>query len=223
MGLREVDLRIRYNHIHTKKFNSEGWAVAELYYSFIKDLEVGKVQKCTINVSDDWGNELNDYTNWPDYRGINILFDFDTYFSLGKFDRKKMLLEAVHNGMMQIAEKEDWETDTLLDAYNKCLEKNLEYQFDVGKLKSSPNRKYKIGFWCNWDIDIFELYWVLYDKKGNELKRKKLIDKPPYEGEFIYYAKWKWLDNNRVLLEDKYKYGKNEKWEIDLELEKQTI
>lgn len=130
-----------------------------------------------------------------------------------------MQLEAVHKGMMQIAEKEGWDKGPLQDAYNKCLEQELVYQFYAGKPKSSPNRKYKIGFWCNWDIDVFEVYWVLYDKKGTELNRKKCIEKLPYEGEFMYYAKWKWLDNTTVLLEDKYKYGNNEKWEFELDVE----
>ncbi len=214
MKLTQIDLRLPYKHKYGKVFSPETWCIPGLYWSQLKEYSypTGNIQKINILLSDNWDNELDKPMVVTGFKECHLTFDFDTYFSLGKFDRKKMLLEAVHNGMMQIAEKEKWETDTLLDAYNKCLEKNLEYQFDVGKLKSSPNRKHKIGFWCNWDIDIFELYWVLYDKKDNELKRKKLIDKPPYEGEFIYYAKWKWLDNSIVLLEDKY--GKNEKWEI---------
>ncbi|WP_165791727.1 hypothetical protein, partial [Chryseobacterium culicis] len=82
--------------------------------------------------------------------------------------------------------------------------------------KLSPDKKHKINFWCNWDIDVFEVYSVLYDKNNNEIERKKIIERSPYDGEFIYYAKWKWLDHTKVLLEDKYKYGNNEKWEIEI-------
>ena len=127
-----------------------------------------------------------------------------------------MQLEAVHRGMMQIAERERWSIDPLLDAYNQCLERNLEYHFDVGKPKSSPDRKHKIGFWCNWDLDVFELYWVLFDKQNKGLKRERFITKLPHEGEFVYYLKWKWISEGKVVLEDKYKYCKNKSWVINL-------
>jgi len=207
-----------YTQGHGNQFiNSEAWSIPELYCSFIKDLDTGKVVKVNINIRAEWGDLLDYYENYVDVITIRNHFDFSAYLNLNNLDKKKMQLEAVHSGMMQIAEKEGWNIDPLLDAYSKCLKNNLEYQFDIGKLKTSPNRKYKIGFWCNWDIDVFELYWVLYDKNNNEIKRQKLLEKPPYEGEFVYYTKWKWLDNSKVLLEDKYKYGKNETWEISLQ------
>ena len=199
-----------------QSINSEAWSIPELYCSFLKGLDTGKVVKANINVRDEWGDLLDYYENYGDVITIRNHFDFDAYTGLNNLAKKQMQLEAIHNGMMQIAEKEGWDTDPLLDAYNQCLDKNLEYQFNVGNPKSSPNRKYKIGFWCNWDLDVFELYWVLLDRQNGELKRKKLITKPPYEGEFVYYVKWKWVSETAVVLEDKYKYGKNESWEIDL-------
>lgn len=223
MKLTQIDLRLPFKHKYAKEFSPESWSIPELYWSHLKEYSTGKIQKINILLSDNWDNELETPMNVAGFKESYLTFDFDTYFKLSKKDKKRMQLEAVHKGMMQIAVNEGWNTDHLLDAYNKCLDKNLEYQFDVGKPKTSPNRKYKIGFWCNWDIGVFELYWVLYDKGNNEIKRQKFLEKPPYEGEFIYYAKWKWLDNSKVLLEDKYKYGKNENWQIDLELENQVV
>ncbi|MFC3813330.1 hypothetical protein [Lacihabitans lacunae] len=215
MELREIKLSAQYNRIFTKEFNSETWSLSELYWSFIKEYNTGKVKKCNVVVSDDWGDLLEYYESYVDMITIRNHFAFDTYSTLGKEDRKRMQLEAVHKGMMQIAEKEGWEIDPLLDAYNKCLEKNLAYQFEVGKPKSSPDKKHKIGFWCNWDIDIFEVYWILFDKSGKELKREKFIEKKAFEGEFIYYSKFKWKDSQTVIFEDKYKYGTNEVWEFN--------
>jgi hypothetical protein len=56
----------------------------------------------------------------------------------------------------------------------------------------------------------------LFDKQNKELKRERLVSKPPCEGEFVYYVKWKWVSETAVVLQDKYKYGKNESWKIDL-------
>lgn len=214
--LNEIRLACHMSGDESRLINSESWAVSELYCSFLKELDTGKVVKVNINIRQDWGELLNDYKVYDDVIIFRKNFDSIAYSSLNSDDRKQMQLEIIHKEMMVIAEKEGWEKSHLLDAYNKCLEKKLKYQFDVGKLKASPNRKHKIGFWCNWDIDVFEVYWVLYDKKGNELKRKKFIEKLPYDGEFIYYTKWKWLNNSKVLLEHRYRYGPDESWEIDL-------
>lgn len=144
-------------------------------------------------------------------------FDFELYFKIDNQKKKRMQLDAVHFGMMKIAEKEGWSCDPLLDAYNGCLEKNLEYKFLVGnKLKASPDRKQKIGFWCDWDIDKFEVYWILFDSKEKEVARELLIEKEPFKGEFVYYLFWKWKDNQTVFLEDKYKYGNKETWEFNV-------
>lgn len=216
MSLNQISLRAEYNHDLERSFNIETWSIAELYFSFLRSYDTRKVQKCTIRVSDNWGDNEYHYTNWLDSKGINLPFDFEKYFSLDRSGRKRMQLEAIHAGMMEIAAREGWAVDPLLDAYNACLAKGLQYRFEAGKPKSSPDRRYKIGFWCDWDIDVFEVYWVLYDKSGKEIRREKLLEKPPYEGEFMYYAKWKWLDNNTVLLEDKSKYGNSESWKIEL-------
>lgn len=197
--------------------NSEAWSIPELYCSFLKEFDTGKVVKANVNIRQDWGDLLDYYENYVDAITIRNHFDFETYSSLNKEDKKQRQLHAVHKGMMQIAEKEGWEKDSLLEAYNKCLERNLEYHFDVGKPKLSPDKKYKIGFWCNWDLDILELYWVLLDKQNRVIKREKFESKPSYEGEFVYYLKWEWVSESVVVLHDKYKYGKNEFWKINLE------
>ena len=198
-----------------QSINSEAWSVPELYCSFLKELESGKVVKVNINIRNKWANKKKNKDKYGDVITVRNHFDFSVYSILNKQEKKKMQLETVHKGMMQIAEKEGWSIDSLLDAYNQCLERNLEYQFYVGKPKSSPNRKHKIGLWCNWDLDVFEFYWILFDKQNNELKRERFVSKSPYEGEFVYYVKWNWISESAVVFQDKYKYGKNESWKID--------
>ena len=216
MKLSQIDLRTTYQSVYSEKFNPESWVIPEMYWSFLRDYSTPSVEKINIHLSDDWENSQSEQMKVKGFKEAFVDLDFSKYFSLDKYERKKMQLEAVHKGMMQIAGDEKWDTDPLLDAYNQCLERNLEYHFDVGKPKSSPDRKHKMGFWCNWDLDVFELYWVLLDRQNRELKRKKLIAKPSYEGEFVYYVKWKWISETAVVLEDRYKHGKNESWKIDL-------
>jgi len=209
-----------YTQGHENQFiNQDTWFISELYWSFLKEYDTKKVEKCNINIRDNWGDLIDYYENYTDVITIRKHFDFENYKVLSKQNKKEALLEILHTGMLDIAKKEKWEIEPLQTAYNNCLKAKLEYKFNVSNPKSSPNKKHKINFWCNWDIDTFEVYWVLYNKNGVEIKKEKFIQKPSYKGQFIYYIKSKWVSNNKIIVEDKFKYNENEKWEINLDLE----
>lgn len=219
MSLELIDLRIEHNHPKTSDFTLESKCIAELYWSFLKDYDTNKVKRCNIVTSDNWGDNIYKYTNWSDTKGINIPFDFDKYFSSDNQKRKRLQLEAVHCGMMKIAEIEKWDINPLLDAHNSCLKANLEYSFILNKYKSSPNRKFKINFKCYWDIDEVRVFYILCDKKENILNEEEVFAKPANKGELVYHLKWKWINNHTVLLEDKYLYGDKESWEFEVKQE----
>ncbi len=204
---------------HFEQFiNKETWAICELYCSLLNKYNTSKVVKCVINIRSDWADLNNYYKNYYDVISLYKYFDFENYLKVNNYSKKKMQLDAVHNGMMEIASYELWETDPLLDAYNGCIEKELKYQFFVGKPAYSPNKKHYIRLWCNWDIDIFEVLWILYNKNGIEVKREKFIEKQPFEGEFIYYSKSKWISENEVEFWSTYKYGDQKKYLIKVQI-----
>lgn len=205
MSLIRIGLQTVYNHSFEREFNSQAYCVPQMYWSFLRFYDLKKNTKCNIILNDFNYTNVNKEPSFVDYKVINIPFDFEKFFNLENQEKKQMQLEVLHQGMMKIAEKEGWATNPLLDAYNGCLKKNLDYQFLVNNtLKSSKDRKHKIGFWCSWDLDFFELYWVLFDKKGNEIKRKLLLKNESYRGEYVNYLNWKWIDNETVILESRY-------------------
>jgi len=217
MSLLQIDLRARFKHKYSTKFNAESWCISELYWSFLKNYEVGKVKKCLIVVSDDWGDDLHNYTNWNDCKGVNLDLNFEKYFSYNNYHRKEALLRLVHSGMMSIASKETWEVDSLLDVFNLCVKADLNYKFLVqNKLKTSPNRKYKLGLWCEWDIDEFKVFWLLMDRNSREIKRGLFINESPSGGEFIYYVNFKWVNNDLIVINDGYRAEKRI-WEIRID------
>ncbi len=215
--LREISLSCYKKEKFTLQFNSETWCVSELYWSYLKKYNTNKIQKCIVSLNFDWKEHLLKYDDIANVAKINLNFDFDHYFSIkNKLEKKKILLDTLHEGMMIIAENEGWEADSLLDAYNNCLKINVEYQFFIGKIKASPNRKRKVNFWCNWDIDAFEVFLVLYDKNNEEIERTKIIeDENTYNGEFIYYVTYKWIDDKTVLLKDNY-MSEKKNWMIKI-------
>lgn len=223
MKLTQIELRTKFKHPKEKEFNRESWCVPELYWSSLKDYNTNKTKKCVIRLDNDWGADINQVTNQASVIQINIDFDFKTYFNLTSIDRKKMQLEVLHNGMMKIAEIENWETDSLLDTYNNCLKRDLKYEFFISKkLKASPNRKYHINFWCEWGIKMCKLYYVLYDKDKEERVRKLLIEKESFLGEFVYYVKYRWTGDKKVILENNHRAKEVFNIDVTKHLEKVT-
>ena len=209
-----------YTQGHQNQFiNSETWAISELYCSFLKSFNTDKIKKCNINIREEWGELIDYYEKYTDVITIRLHFDFNNYKNLSAYDKKKAQLNSIHEGMMLIAKKENWNTDHLLDAYNSCIENNLVFNFNIGISKNSPNKKNKVFLSCNWDIYSFEVFANILDKKNDLIQKKLVLSKEPSEGEFIYYVKWKWLNNSTIIIEDKYKYGNHEKWQIDLEID----
>lgn len=217
MSLKEIALSAGTRDYHSKIVNVESHCVSELYWSFLpKNFDTGSVKKCVIELLQERVDSLHDHTNlWTDVKKTQMNFDFELYLKSNKHNKKKILIETLHTGMLKIAQSEKWELKILIEAYHKCLEVNLVYQFMVkGQVKVSPDKTLKMGLWCNWDIDVVEIFWVLFDKEGYEKKRELFISKEPQWGEFVYYLSWKWMDNESVLVENKYKYGDNDKWMI---------
>ncbi|MCT8335877.1 hypothetical protein NUH30_19475 [Leptospira sp. 85282-16] len=119
--------------------------------------------------------------------------------------------------MLKLAKKEDWDIKQLVQAYSNCIQKNITYHFFIKNKKVlSPNKKFKIALWCEWDLDFVKLYWTLFDKFENEISRKLITKNEPHFGEFVYYLSWKWINDKTIIIENKYKYSKNENWIISI-------
>lgn len=200
MSLKEIKLSVKYGHKHQKLINLHSWCISELYWSFLKNYKTGNIQKCIV-LLDEEINKADE--NWAGIKSTKMNFDFESYLTKDRFEKKLQLLKVLHAGMLKIAKSENWEIDPLLDAYNSCIKAKIEYKFEVGKRKWSPDRKRKFVLYCFWDIDKFEVYWILFDKNENEISRELLLQKLPYDGEFIYYIDWKWKDNSTIILKDK--------------------
>lgn len=216
MKLTQIELRTKFQHKHENEFNRESWCIPELYWSSLKKYDTGKVKKCVVRLDNDWGIDLNKITLQANVIQINLNFNFNTYYKCSITDKKMMQLKILHVGMIKIWEEMRWDVNVILDAYNYALKKDLKYEFLVSeKLKASPNRKHYINFWCEWDLDCCKLYWVLYNKQRNEISRELIIKKEAFLGEFVYYIKYKWVDNKNVTIENKHR--NNEVFNIRLD------
>lgn len=211
MILKEISVNTVYKHKYELRFNKECWCVQEHFYSFLKNYKTKRYQKVIIELSDELDIQ-NKIDTLGDVISIARTFDFEKYFDQNVYGRKKMILEELHEGILFIAKKEIWMLEPLQEAYEGCLKQKLEYKWLFqNKHFLSPDGKYYGGVICNWDIDKFEATMVILSKtKEEELKSKKVLSVEPPMGEFIYYAKAKWVKNVFVL------QGETKEWKLSI-------
>jgi hypothetical protein len=199
-----------------KPFNLNTWCVCELYLRHIgKYLSDGFVKIIVqANVDDTQNNVVEDMLNVV---LIHKTFDFEEYFQLEeKYEKKKVLLDVLQDGLITLALKKGWNTDALLDAYNSCLKDDLECKwFAKNKYFQSPDRKHYAAVFCEYDIDKFEVSVVFYNKKKEKIHRVTLYSIEPNMAEPLGKMGWDKLNGEFYLLS---KNGR-QKWVAGLPLQ----
>ena len=138
--------------------------------------------------------------NMVDVLKLNKLFDFETYFAAGKETRKRIALEFLQDGLLEVAAIRDWETNPFHEAYKAVLAKNFVCYRPWSKPVTSPDRRYKAEVWCNFDSDKAEIFIVVFHRK--EVMRKALVTtvKPGNVSIRGAIGKLEWLSADKVQL-----------------------
>ena len=196
-----------------KKFNIEALSISELFFRSLKifrikpkNFTVLTIILGTIDLPEDssYSIEAKGFLHKP------LPFNFDEYFSLTPYNKKKLILDTIYNCLISIADKQQIDKDKLQQAYDYCIENNLENKWLLGgKLLKSPSKKYYAAIECYWETDFFQITAIVYDNKKNELFRKQLLkvafDKPTGYLGYIYQYKPVWevdTKNNEYLVFD---------------------
>ena len=231
MNLQDLDIySFQYNtHDKQREFNLETNSVVTLYLRNIAKYNTSKFTKINIvaheklkqkteilplhsPTSEQMQKRLMEgdfyYENYiepmSDILSFHRKFDLNSYFSLNDYDRKERVLNFIHESMLFLAEYFNWNTIQLKSAYQKILDENIETNFWFGKLKSSVNRKYKAGIFCEYGLQKFQIFAITYSKHGDEIERKLLASTKPSEYDFAeLLGKTRWNNNEFCL------YGKN--------------
>ncbi|MGJ1406780.1 hypothetical protein [Sphingobacterium siyangense] len=216
MKLSQISLRAKFlPGKNFKEFNEECWSIAEMYWSFLRKYNTDDVRKCVISVGED-PSEVDKITSHKGFREVYKQINFDQYFEMNPIEKKSLQLDLIHSGMTTIGGLEKWGTEPLLKAYKYCLDNDLNYKFFINsKYKRSPNCQWKLGLWCEWEINCFKLFWVLFDKTGREINRDLITEGEPSGGEIVYYLDYKWDDNNYITIRNKSRQN-IEMWKIKI-------
>ena len=140
-------------------------------------------------------------------------FDFDAYWNADKEARKRIALDFLQAGLLEVAAVKGWGTDPFLDAYNKVLEKNFLNYRPWSKPVTSPNRKHMAQAWCNYDSDKAEVFIVILQR--NEVLSKTLVTTVKPGDVWIREAvgKLEWISPEKVRLTSK---DDKQSWEATL-------
>jgi hypothetical protein len=171
-----------------KRFNCTTWCIREMYWYQMKDLVSNDIAKFVVIVG-----EKKPHDQIGDLFCCFCPFDFDKYFSLNDFDRKKVILDILHSELLEIADEHEIDKACLKTAYEYCLANNLENRWQLkDKYFRSPDRQNYGSVECHWKSDVFRAYGVISDKKKNEIFRELLFEVEAFWGAFIYCCKCGW-------------------------------
>ncbi|SDQ01688.1 hypothetical protein SAMN05428975_5934 [Mucilaginibacter sp. OK268] len=214
MKLNSISIRTVFKHPHQFDFNIQTWCIQEQYWSYLKKYDVGQFRRIIVRVNDtniitEYDNIIDEPSN--DVIAINKYFDIASFLNMNVFEKKRALLELLHNCMLYLAGQYGWEKESLLNAYHECVESNLEYKFKVkNKDFKSPTKEFIGYIQCYWDIDKFTATGVILRKDEHPLRQEVIMEIEPYHAEFIYYSTCKWDDPYTFSLYSK----EGKKWSI---------
>jgi hypothetical protein len=107
-------------------------------------------------------------------------YDYYFYFDLLEFrdmpnndEKKKYFIDKLHQLLLILCDKFNWDKLKFENAYKKCLENNFSCSwYFKNKLFKSPNRNYYFGLFHLINFDGYKVYEILFDNKKNEIYRR---------------------------------------------------
>ncbi len=117
-------------------------------------------------------NEIEDFLG---VCTIHRKFDFDKYFAADDFAQQKMILDEIYQGMLLLSDHFAWDQKPLENAYQRCLEKNLIFQWTALARKFSRNKQFSGEIFIDFQRYEIQIFAIIRDKNGNEIQRE-IID-----------------------------------------------
>ncbi len=183
-----------------KLFIKEKKFICELYHVNLCNYKPPKTSRICLNIS----NEVVSVT--PFYFGSIChsfhYFDKEKFFQLDKLDRYEFLLAYIHNAILKISIKLNWDKTVFLKAYSAVSATNFKYLKEF-PAKLSPDRKKKGQAILEKTEDISKLSVHIFGKEIDITK--VLIQKSnnyPLDANIELAKKSKWVDNNNFGYKD---------------------
>lgn len=182
------------------KLRDEMRCIAALYERYFKDYKF-KNDKCW-KISVQCVNEITDseIRTVGGVTEVEVVFDINNYFLLGEYEKKKLILETLKEGIDLVVEKEHWDENLFNHPYQQFIKLDYVNNF-VWKSKSSPSRKFIAEVYCEHNIGSFDISINIKTSNGDTLKNVHLISERPNEWSFVsHLGNLKWSSKDQVAL-----------------------
>jgi hypothetical protein len=206
--LRDLDLRVSTNAEERARWGTSTNFLEILYFNCLPRVQTNGVGKVIVEACKTLPPRKMEVM--LDILQINKLFDFEAYFAAGKEIRKRIALEFLQDGILEIATIRGWDTNPFHQAYKTVLAKNFVNYLPWSKSITSPDRRHKAQVWAEYDSDKADIFLVIFHRK--EIVSKTFVVSVQAGGVFIRGAigKLEWLSPEKVVLTPRE--GKNS-WE----------
>jgi hypothetical protein len=193
-------------------FNKQTRYIVSLYCRFFQKYKTEDCKMIIINLM----KQITDtrIINCDGMYEIQIQYDYNDFFKLSENNKKKKILDLLKEGIDKIIKEKQWDRNAFDEAYKKVIEVDYVNEWYYKKALRSPTKEYKAAVFCEHKKDVFDITIIIMNKKGEEIKRKKVLSLPPREVVFDYYlGKLKWISDDTVVLTDCFE---NEQWEVKI-------
>lgn len=132
------------------QFGFETQCVGDLYRRNLPKLVTRETAKVLIDLKED--------PDWVVPRNIQRFLNvtqspwtigFEDYWSATELERKRLALEALHQGLVWLAGVEGWPPEPFHIAYKACLDQNLSNAFLTKKAMANPSGSARIRLFCD--------------------------------------------------------------------------
>lgn len=193
-------------------FNKQSRYIVSLYYRFF---EKYKTEDCKMIVIHLLKKVVDTrIINCDGIYEIQIQYDYNDFFKLSEYDKKKKILDLLKEGLDKIIKEKQWDRKAFDEAYKKVIEAEYINEWYWKKALRSPTKEYKAAVFCEHKKDVFDITIIITNKKNYEVKRKKVLSLHPEELVFdSYLGKLKWISDDTVVLMNRFE---NEQWEVKI-------
>lgn len=197
-------------------FGDQVRCIARLYTDLLGKFKTEETKKLNIYCVTDL-DKLNSVTKTAlGFTDVYVFIPLESYWKLSNIEKKKVILEKINEGILQVANHYSWDISILNRVSKEVIDRNYVNEYSL-KQKASPDRKHKAEIFCQHDIDFITISMIIRERKSNEIIKNELLFKDrPNEFSFVQkLGDLKWISNSEITLTHKYKLRK--KWIVKLE------
>jgi hypothetical protein len=146
-------------------------------------------------------------------------FRFSQFADGDDFEKKQMILEAVHSALLWIASERRWDVGGLEECHAEIIRRNLSFNGLSKKSWLSPNRRYRARLGFIYELRKVDFVVGVFDRRGREIGRKSLGSIVPEMGILhgVMKGNGTWVTDSVFRLQTGSPYLRVPKfWEVDL-------